>query len=109
MGSFSHFLTNFAHFGFKIDFLTKFLDDSAWFRVEKLKKHGFETKKLKILSLIRKYPKTLNDHAPGGPHIDGASVRVRGEDFRSPVPICADLHRNGLLYRIPGQPESRIY
>ena len=27
----------------KIDFLTEFLNDSAWFCVEKLKKHGFET------------------------------------------------------------------
>ena len=43
----SDFWFNFVHFGFKIDFLTKFLDDSAWFCVEKLKKHGFETKKLK--------------------------------------------------------------
>ena len=30
--------------GFKIQFLTKFLDDSAWFCVERLKKHSFETK-----------------------------------------------------------------
>ena len=33
--------------GFKIMFLTKFLNDSAWFCVEKLKKHGFEINKFK--------------------------------------------------------------
>ena len=33
----SDFEFNFAHFGFKIEFLTKCLDDSAWFCVEKLK------------------------------------------------------------------------
>ena len=32
---------------FKIELLTKFLDDSAWLCVEKLKKHSFETTKLK--------------------------------------------------------------
>ena len=33
--------------GFIIEFLTKCLDDSAWFCVEKLKKHFFETDELK--------------------------------------------------------------
>ena len=33
-------------FDFTIDFFTKFLDDSAWFCVEKLKKHGFEIKNI---------------------------------------------------------------
>ena len=33
------FWTNFARFGSKTKFLTKFLDDSAWFLLEKLKKH----------------------------------------------------------------------
>ena len=41
------FWFNFACFGSKTEFLTKFLDDSAWFCVEKLKKHGSETKKPK--------------------------------------------------------------
>ena len=31
----SDFWSNFACFGFKIGFLTKFLDDSAWFSLEK--------------------------------------------------------------------------
>ena len=35
--------------GFKIEFL-KFLDGSAWFCVEKLKKHVFDTKKTKKLT-----------------------------------------------------------
>ena len=41
------FWFNFAHFGSQTEFLTKFPDDSAWLCVEKLKKHGFETKKPK--------------------------------------------------------------
>ena len=32
---------------FKIEFLTKFLDDSVWLCVEKFKKHSFETKQFK--------------------------------------------------------------
>ena len=40
----SDFWFNFARFGFKTEFCMKFLDDSAWFCVEMLKKHGFETK-----------------------------------------------------------------
>ena len=44
----SEFWLNFTCFGFKIKFLTKFLDDSAWFCVEKLRKHGLETKNLQI-------------------------------------------------------------
>ena len=35
------FWFNFACFGFKTEFLTKFLDDSAWFCLEKLKNHVF--------------------------------------------------------------------
>ena len=34
--------------GFKIKFLTKFLNDSAWFLLEKLKKHVILTKNLNI-------------------------------------------------------------
>ena len=37
----------FKFFGFKIEFLTKLINYSAWFCMEKLKKYGFETKKLK--------------------------------------------------------------
>ena len=37
---------NLARFGFKIRFLTKFLNDSAWFLLEKLKKHVMLTKTL---------------------------------------------------------------
>ena len=48
----SDFWFNFACFNSKTEFLTKFLNDSAWFCVEKLKKHGFETKKLQIRSQI---------------------------------------------------------
>ena len=40
--------------GFNILFLAKFLDDSAWFCVEKLKKHVFETNKFKDQSKIQK-------------------------------------------------------
>ena len=36
---------NFACFGAETEFSTKFLNDSACFCEEKLKKHGFETKK----------------------------------------------------------------
>ena len=42
------FSSNFPRFGFKIRFLTKFLDDSAWFLLEKLKKHVIFTKNLNI-------------------------------------------------------------
>ena len=40
----SDFWSNFARFGSKTKFLTKFLDDSAWFLLEKLKKHVILTK-----------------------------------------------------------------
>ena len=43
-GPISDCWSNFVCFGFKIGFLTKFLDDSAWFLLEKLKKHVFSTK-----------------------------------------------------------------
>ena len=43
----------------KTDFLIKFLNDSAWFCMEKLPKHSFETKNLKFdqkyMKHIRKY------------------------------------------------------
>ena len=39
-------LVNFARFESITDALRKIIDDSAWFCVEKLKKHGFETPKL---------------------------------------------------------------
>ena len=37
-------LVNFARFGSKTEFLMKFLNDSAWFCVEELKKQGFPLK-----------------------------------------------------------------
>ena len=43
-----HFWFNFARFGSKMKFLTKFLDDSAWLLLEKLKKHVILTKNLNI-------------------------------------------------------------
>ena len=38
-------LVQFCKFHFKNEFFTKFLNDSAWFCVEKLKKQGYETNK----------------------------------------------------------------
>merc|ERR1711924_281721 len=38
-------LVNFARLGTKTEFLMTFLDDSAWFCVEELKKHVFQCKK----------------------------------------------------------------
>ena len=43
-------LVEFPHFGFKNRFLTKLIDDSAWFLLEKLKKHVILTKNLNILT-----------------------------------------------------------
>ena len=44
----------------KIDLLMKFLDDSAWFCMEKLKKHSFETKKPKqIQKTLKKSQKNM--------------------------------------------------
>ena len=40
--------SNFAWFGFKICFLTKFLDNSAWLLLEKLKEHVFSIKNFNI-------------------------------------------------------------
>ena len=61
---------NFACFGFKIGSLTKFINDSAWFLLEKLKKHGFETNKLNIWQKSPKYLKikkiTLKIHEKTG-------------------------------------------
>ena len=53
-GPISDFWSNFACFGTKTKFLTKFLDDSAWFLLEKLKKHVILTKNLNISSKIPK-------------------------------------------------------
>ena len=36
----------------KLNLLTKFLDDSAWFCMEKLKKHSFETQKPKKVQKV---------------------------------------------------------
>ena len=44
----SDFWLSFARFGSKTCFLIKFLNDSAWFLLEKLKKHIFSTKNLDI-------------------------------------------------------------
>ena len=45
----------------KADFLIKFLDDSAWFCMEKLKKHSFETKQPNICQkLFQKIEKYVN-------------------------------------------------
>ena len=44
----SNFWLNFVCFGSKTEFLTEFLDDSAWLCMEKLKKHRVETNNLKI-------------------------------------------------------------
>ena len=44
----SDFWFNFAYFGSKSELLTKFLNDSAWFCVEKLKKHVFPQKDKEI-------------------------------------------------------------
>ena len=41
--------SNFAHFGSKTDFLMKFLDDSAWFCLEKLKNMFFQGKTLTFI------------------------------------------------------------
>ena len=43
----------FAHFGSETDFLMKFLDDSAWFCLEKLKKRVVSTKNFEILQPIQ--------------------------------------------------------
>ena len=48
-GPISDFWCNFACFGFKIGFLIKFLNDSAWFCLEKLKQHIFSMKNFKLL------------------------------------------------------------
>ena len=50
---FPYVFLRFPHFGSKTDFLIKLLNDSAWFCMEKLKKHSFETPK------NRKYTKQL--------------------------------------------------
>ena len=59
---FSDLWFNFVCFGSKTEFLTKFLDDSAWFCVEKLKKHGFGTKNLKICPNILKILQNLKKY-----------------------------------------------
>ena len=53
--TFDHdFWSNLTRFGFKIRFLTKFLDDSAWFLLEKLKKHVILTQNPNIWPKIQK-------------------------------------------------------
>ena len=46
--------SNFARFGSKIELLTKFLNDSAWLCLVKLKNQSLSTKNLKILPKIKK-------------------------------------------------------
>ena len=54
----SEFWCNLAHFWSKTDFLTKCLNDSAWFCLEKLKKTRFwDQKPLKIIQNPEKYNK----------------------------------------------------
>ena len=55
------FWSNFACFGFKTDFLMKFLNDSAWFCLEKLKKHVFQPKALIFDQKVLKYKKNQKD------------------------------------------------
>ena len=54
------FWSNFARFGFKIRFLTKFLDDSAWFLLEKLKKHVICYQKPQYLTKNQRNTKTIS-------------------------------------------------
>ena len=57
----SGFWSNFACFGSKTYFLMQFLNDSAWFCMEKVKKHSFETKnKKKIKNTKRNLRKYVN-------------------------------------------------
>ena len=49
---FSVCFLGFPYFGFQTDFLMEFLDDSAWFCLEKLKKHVFQPKTLKLHTRI---------------------------------------------------------
>ena len=58
------FWSNLTRFGFKIRFLTKFLNDSAWFLLEKLKKHIISTKNFTIWPNILKIKKI---HQKGHP------------------------------------------
>ena len=52
-------LVNFARFGVKTEFLMKFLDDSAWFCVEELKKYGFPLKNIIFDEKMDLDPKSL--------------------------------------------------
>ena len=63
----SDFWFNFICIGSQIEFLTKFLDDAAWFCVEKLEKHGFETKKFKRSSNKLKIFKNPNKYVNKSP------------------------------------------
>ena len=47
--------------GFKVDFLRKIIDDSAWFCVEKLKKHGFDIKRFRKLLNIPQESKRIHE------------------------------------------------
>ena len=63
----------------KTDCLMKFLDDSAWFCMEKLKKHNFETKKLKHHpKIIKILQKSLNKIPSGFPFYIVTEGRVQG-------------------------------
>ena len=55
----SDFWSNFACFGFRMRFLTKCLNDSAWFLLEKLKKHVIFTKNLNIWQIFPKIPQKI--------------------------------------------------
>ena len=54
----SDFSFNFTNFGFRNVFLTKILNDSAWFLLEKLKKHVILTKNPNIQPKIPKIQQT---------------------------------------------------
>ena len=58
------FWSNLTRFGFKIRFLTKFLNDSAWFLLEKLKKHIISTKNFTIWPNILKIKKNTSKRTP---------------------------------------------
>ena len=60
------FWSNLTRFGFKIRFLTSFLNDSAWFLLEKLIKHVILTKNPKNTSKNQKNINALNCPPRGG-------------------------------------------
>ena len=58
----SDFWTNSARFGFKTDFLIKFLDGSAWFRLENSKNIFFQPKTLIFDQKSLTNPKQLKNN-----------------------------------------------